>query len=236
MPRRTDYPQASDIATFLRPWTKRLPADDVATLDFVSAAADAQRRWEQDTNYSPFLARPRTLRRDPPGPEQGPVGAFVGLATVGGGRRLFVREGMTSVESVTIGVRDAYGTIPAAPGTVLAPNIDYFLRPSAARDNDQPYKYIEFTLPQWGNPNSIAIQGTIGYMDELTEDIWAAVLRAGALAVIPQLEFLLIGLVKSWQSGVTREEYFQKPFDTFRAACESKYAGVLGTYQRKSIV
>lgn len=236
MPRRTEYPQADDIKSFLYPWLKRLSADDIAALDFASAAATAQRKWEQDTGYTPFLARPRLLRRDPPGPEQGPVGAFVGLATVGGGRRLFVREGMTSVVSVTIGVRDAYGDIPAAPGTVLIRNIDYFLRPSAARDNDLPYKFIEFTLPQWGNPNSIAIDGTIGYADELSEDVWAAVLRAGALELAPQLEFMIVGLIKSWQSGVAREEYFAKPFSGYRNLWEAQYTKTLNTYQRKSIV
>lgn len=73
-------------------------------LDYDDAIGSAVREWEELTGYMPFLGAFQCRVFDPPGPERGPVGIYVGVNNMGGARKLFFGGGALSVSNLRVGV------------------------------------------------------------------------------------------------------------------------------------
>lgn len=93
----------------------------LALLDYGDAIGAATREWEMVTGYMPYIAAYQTRLYDPPGPERGPVGIYVGINNMGGGRKLFVNSGIPSLSTLTVGVTGGTSSLTGTiAGTVTA--------------------------------------------------------------------------------------------------------------------
>lgn len=102
---RTTYPQNLDLQRLLfsSGMLSAPPTLQQSQLDLDAALLSAQREWELQTGYTPFLAATQTRFYDPPGPEHGPVGIFYGVNNMGGSRKLFLYTGLQSVSALQVG-------------------------------------------------------------------------------------------------------------------------------------
>ena len=204
---------------------------DIDTLfDYAGVLASAVAQWELDTGYVPFIGAADTRLFDPPGPEQGPVGVYLGLNNVGGGRKLFVQTGLISINAVTILISAANPT-----GTVVNVNDDFYLRPQAAPQYGRPYTYLEFRVPQYGLPSSIQINGVFGYALQWPDDAWQAVLRKAASELLPEFQLMLHRGVLSIKEQDESVQYAQSPLRPTLELWEAAYQKTLGRYARRTL-
>lgn len=227
---RTAYPTKTDLGDFL--YSAGLisspKTDQQSDLLYGSAVAAAVTEWERGTGWVPFLsAGDQTRSYDPPGPEQGPVGIYIGVSNVGGDRRLFLKAGVRSVTSVTTGV-----TL-TNPGTLLTQNRDYWLRPSNADHSDRPFTYIEFAWPQWGNPQSIVVVAPFGFGATVPDDAWSAILKMAAIELIPSLEIMLTGGQSQIRLGTDVFAFNPQVFARQTGLWQQQASAVMGRYKRK---
>ncbi|HLV80729.1 MAG TPA: hypothetical protein VKT32_10620 [Chthonomonadaceae bacterium] len=199
-----------------------------AAVNLSVAVAAAIEDWEADTGWHPFIAQEQVRVYDPQGPEKGPVGIYLGLNNLGGSRFLFLRSGILSVRTLIASI-----SLTNPAGTVLTQGTDFFLRPRGAADWGWPYTYIEFRVPQYGNPESISIDGVFGFAAEWPNRAWEAVLDKAFLRAAPELAVLKRGLIQEWKSGTTEEQYFEKAFTETLSLVQSRYDDTRRYYQRK---
>lgn len=154
------YPVAADVEALLTKSGITVPTG----FDTASYALAAIDELEQTTRWRPFLAGASSdFSFDPPGPN------LVGEMR-GGGRRLLLDRGFTSITAVHTGVT------PSSPtGNLLVLGTDYRLRPYNAAHDSEPYTEIEFTAYQYGPPSSVKVTGTPGFTATLRAEVWAAV-------------------------------------------------------------
>lgn len=224
---RSAYPTADNLSDFLTD-AGLLASITLTATSLTDAANAAAQRWERETGYVPFLARAESRRFDPPGPERGPVGIYTGLNNVGGSRKLFLDGGLLSVTALQVNVTDLPLLVPP---TTYVLNQDFFLRPAIAQDEQRPYSWIEFRVPQYGNPRSIQVSGEFGFCRELPPDAWGAILRAGALELLPSVAQRIHGGASSWAVGTEREQ-LDHTLSGLRDDWDRYYRRVLGIYRR----
>ena len=177
----------------------------MADFDLTGEIAAARRTFEKETGWIPFLGAQQVRYFDPPGPDQGPIGLFAGLAVMGGARKLFLGAGLIAVNSITTGL-----TATDSVGTALTLNTDYWLRPQTAPADGEPYRSVEFRMPQYGEPNSIKIDGEWGYAAPsagLPDDAFRAVLRMAAAQIAPQIELGLNQGTSSYKVSDIEEKF-----------------------------
>ncbi len=228
----SNFPIGSDLITWLQ-GSAMLPAVLTAAqnnLDYDGAMLSAIERWQNDTGYRPWLTTTQTRVFDPPGSQRGALGNFlatpgIGLGRVGGSNKLFLRTGLLSVTTLTVGKSGAN------PGTVLVQGTDFWLNPTSAPQINAPYSSILFRFPQWGEPQSIEIVGDWGFSDMIDDSVWNAVRDAGAEEVIPSLENLATGNYITKKEGDVATEYMTRTgvgiFDGDLKACELRYQATL---------
>jgi len=121
---KTAYPSSAELGAFL--YSSGLitaPASAQQSQMFFDEAINAAvTEWERETGWVPFLSSGSTTRYyDPPGPETGPVGIYVGLNNIGGGRKLFLNAGLRSNPTVYVGRITSLLTVGGTvSGTVTA--------------------------------------------------------------------------------------------------------------------
>lgn len=135
-----------------------LPTGVVAD-DMIAAAVSA---FEQQTGWVPFLQTTSGSRYLHP--------TFDYVLPLG--------CGYTAISAVKTGYS------PSDAGTTLTVNVDYWLEPLSARDENKPYTQIRFNTRQAGQPRSIVVTGTRGYNDTIPEDAWQAVMAYACVGVI----------------------------------------------------
>ncbi len=172
------YPTGDDLTTYLT--SLGIVATDAAmtALNLDVKAAAASSAWETQTRWKPFLSAPGTRYFDAPGL----AGGTNWGAWMGGRRRLFLEGGLLSVTSVTINL-----TLVNTTGLDRTLNYDYWLRPQTAPYESEPYTFVEFRAPVYGEPNSVKIVGSWGYATAVPDDAWQAILQYGALLTYPEL-------------------------------------------------
>lgn len=147
------------------------PSDEEGFDDYDDFVAAAVADFEDLTGRTPFLveadADPVTRKFTPPGPR--PVGS-----RYGGGRRLELDNGLYSVTSVTIGVT------ATSDGTVLTLGTDYWLCPSNSPTRSQPYEWIEFRNPVYGEKDSIEVAGLWGWWITIPDQVYEGILMGAA--------------------------------------------------------
>lgn len=195
----TTWPSGNDLYTFLQSAGGTVKAAvEAMDLTVLQAQIDAAAEtFQREVGYYPFVGTQQVRSFDPPGPDRGPVGLYAGLATMGGGRKLFLRAGLISVNSVTVG----------SPGKVLTLNVDYWLRPTIAPSEGEPYRHIEFRMPQYGEPNSIQVDGVWGYATTVPPTAQLAVLYRAAADTVPLLRLGLTQGVSEVQDEQSRVSF-----------------------------
>lgn len=121
---RTAYPFSSELAAFLYSsgLISAAPTAQQQQMEYDSAIAAAVAEWERETGWVPFLSGSSTTRYyDPPGPEKGSVGIYVGVNNIGGGRTLFLNAGLRTNPTVSVGRTTSLLTVAGTvSGTVAA--------------------------------------------------------------------------------------------------------------------
>lgn len=241
---RTAYPSLTEFDLFLFASGLITPPTGSTTrpqdvLDTGAALFAAIAEWERGTGWVPFLTEAVATTRtfDPPGPERGPVGGiFVGVANMGGGRRLFLNAGVRTITTLKIGVT------PTSTGTTLVQNTDYWLRPQNATAFGRPYTYVEFGSPVWGPPNSVTILAPFGFgatlvssvwVPTVPDDAWLAIMKMAAVELVPQLEMVLTGGESSIKLGNDEFKFNPNLFQRQVEMWQMQNAKILGRYKRK---
>lgn len=224
-------PTVTDLENFLlsAKLVSAPPTDEQNIMILGDAVASAQAEWQRETGWVPFLSGADTTRSfNPPGPEQGPVGIYFGVANMGGSRKLFLNAGVRSVTTLKTGV-----TVQNPTGTTLVLNQDYWLRPNNADTYDRPFTFIEFGYSQWGNPNSITITAPFGFGSVCPDDAWYAILKMAAIQSVPALELAQFGGLVKWGDADANETYNARPFQGVADTWQAQIAPVIGRYKRK---
>ena len=218
MPDYTQYPQGSDVQTFLTNTGLRLP---FSTDDYCAAAQASVDEFENKTGYRPFLANAGLERRlfDPPrmGPQAGRINSDQGgrVLDLNGGVIQVPDDGVligfvpntTDEIGIAQGITDDLGSA----GTVLTRGLQYYLKPNDAFHRGIPWTHIEFLTPTRGVPQSIVVNAIWGYTQTLTADVWRAILTNAAASLISQTSlFNFSGMDSFTQAGVT-EKYASGP-------------------------
>ena len=213
---KSAYPADSDLSALLTSTGLTVPA----SLDLQEKCDAAVAEWETRTGWLPYLAasgadgQPTVSTRlfDPAQP--------AGRGDSRSGRSLFLGAGLLSLVSLAVGVtpgpNGVYGVVPdstgaytppdaagsdtpgasgtgLSSGTVLVPNLNFFLRPQNAATRSLPVTEIEFLAPPRGVPQSIAITGVWGRVLLLEDNVWQAVMQRAASLSAPELSLSLSG-------------------------------------------
>ena len=188
------YPMDSDLMAFLTGAGLSLPP----ALDLQGKCDAAAAEWEQRTGWLPYLAeadasgQPVVSTRlfDPPCS----AGRSPGSRS---GRSLFLGTGLLSLASLSVGVvpdaTGSYSTGMASAGTLLVPNLNFYLRPQNAAARGLPVTEIEFLAPARGLPQSVAVTGIWGKVLELEDNVWQAILQRAASLAAPELSLSISG-------------------------------------------
>ena len=201
------WPVGSDLTTFLNSTNldPGVVSEVLADMDPDTEVAAAVTAFQKDSGWVPFLGVEQVRSFDPGGPDQGPIGLYIGLATMGGGRKLFLGAGLISINSLYTGI---WAQDPV--GTELVLGSDFWLRPQNAPYDNEPYRSIEFRLPQYGEPGSIRIDGVWGYVDPsvgIPQDVFNAVVRTAAAQYGPPLELAIQGGTVGYRADVVEEKF-----------------------------
>ncbi len=226
-------PTETDVGAFLlsAKLVSAPPTPEQAIMLLGDAVAAAHAEWERGTGWVPFLSGADTTRAyDPPGPDRGPVGIYLGVANIGGARRLFLNAGVRSVTALKVGI-----TVANPTGSTLTLNTDYWLRPMNAGASDRPYTYVEFAVPQYGNPNSITVTAPFGFAATCPDDAWYAILKMAACHAVPSLEAAITGGMLSISLGNDSFKMGPRPFQGIVEQWQSQAEAVCGRYKRKII-
>ena len=188
-------PTANDLVTYI---TGLGVLDDTGVIEDTEYAAvveAAAEELERATGYVPFLSGADSTRYfDPPGYQRRGQ-------TLGGGRHLELGMGLVSLTSLYVDYS------PSSAGTLLTANVDYFLEPRNAAAQGKPYEAVDFVLPQWGDPRSVAITGAWGYAATVPADAWRAVLHYAAHLLRPALVLQNSQARKRWETAGLKVEY-----------------------------
>lgn len=206
------YPDETALADFLSGLPLPGMAEAAAALDLAGFAAAAADQWEDETGWFPFLADGADSARvfDPPSDS----------------RLLPLAAGLLSLTSLTVGWTGT-GT-----GTAQTAGRQFRLLPQNADARKRPFDAVEWvngwfygysaagqgqtlgfgTMANIGNglAGSIRIVGKWGRQTTLTDDVYQAVLRLGALLAAPSLSALIGGGLVERVAGDERERYSDK--------------------------
>jgi len=188
----SDWPQASDLT----PKFVALGLSGTASADLWTPIKRAVAWFQKETGYLPFLGKQQVRYFDPPGGASG----FIGRP-MGGGRKIFLDNGLLSINSVAIG------------GSVKINGTDYWLRPNNNDAKGLPFEWIEFLVPIYGSAQSIAIDGVWGRMVYPDYEVWQGVLDYAAVLAAPEIISLKTKGFIRWTDGDTSEEYGQSPLE-----------------------
>ncbi len=182
-PEKTAYPDGVSLQKFLGNLGLDLPPD----LDLDVKVEDASAEWESRTGWGPYLSTGQVTTRlfDPPRQ----------------GRSLYLQGGLLSLTSLAVGVvpgpDGSYADSGASAGTLLTPNLNFYLRPQNAAVRGLAVTEVEFLSRLGGVPQSVAVAGVWGRSLLVPGDVWQAVLQKAALDCLPELGISLTGgLVK----------------------------------------
>ncbi|MCW3059711.1 MAG: hypothetical protein JWQ02_1532 [Capsulimonas sp.] len=191
------WPRGGDAQTFIASaqLAAGASADALNAINFDSFVKAAITTFQNATGWRPFLGKQSVRVFDPPGPERGAGGHY------GGGRKLFLSGGLLSITSLTVSV-----TADSA-GRVLTKGRDFWLRPSSAINDGEPFRFIEFASTQYGAPESIVIDGVWGFALTIPEDVWQAIISKAASDAAPQLAISIAQGLASRKAGDEEERY-----------------------------
>ena len=160
------YPADSDVEALVTGSGVSVPSNFI----FTGYASAAIAEFEKLTGYEPFFAdgTDRTRKFDPPGATPN-ARAFA--MQRGGERVLALQSGIVSVTSLTVS------------GKTCVLGTDYRLRPANADAKGRPWTWIEFMVPQWGQPDDVLVTGKWGYSLQVPDDAWQAIVRLAACRV-----------------------------------------------------
>ncbi len=173
------YPAASDLGTYLSNLGITIPAGIDLNAKVMAASSD----FEYRVGWGPYLATsgPSVRYFDPPG-----VGPKAGIQSgVRGGKQLNLNAGLLDLTALAIGV------VPGFPGTVLTPDLQFYLGHRNALEMGWPYTYVDFLTAVRGIPKSISIHGVWGCVDSVPYDVWDAILGYAAYKCTPEIMFSL---------------------------------------------
>ena len=187
---QSDYPTGAEVQCFVEQSGLVLPDHFDPNLYTDEAIA----LWEEETGYKPFKqGSSATYSYDPPGPD------FKGEVR-GGGKLLFLGRGFTTITAVKTGV-----TYNDATGTTLVATRDYRLLPYNYSADKVPITAIEFVSVPWGEPMSIRVTGTPGYSSELSDAVYAAIIKLAASRIAMAIREGIAGDVIEWAEDDVRE-------------------------------
>ena len=200
---------------------------DAPDYDYQLYIKSAIIEFERRTGYIPFLAETAdsTAYFDPPGADRFKTN-YAGYGWRGGGRILEIESGYTSVTSVTIGYS------PTTVGTILTPNVQYFLRNANAALIGNPKTTIEFSWPQWGGGESIVIIGKRGFSTTVPEDAFQAIVNIGSIELLQMILTQRTGLSAKWQLGDMQETFERGAFNPLRDQMQSQVDRCINRYRR----
>lgn len=224
------FPSGFDLKRYLRS-LNCIPAESLeaalAGMRCGAKVAAAQKLFERQTGWQPFLADPADVTRsfDPPGTQGGPW-------TSGGERALFLNAGLLAVTSLKTNVSTTYA------GDLLTIDEDYWLEPTEAAIVGTPYTEVRFVSRQWGGPHSIQITGRWGYASTLPEDAWDAILKKAASLCVPELTLQISRGIVSFTDMKTQVVYSNstaKPFQFEQQSWEAAWDLATLMYRRVSL-
>lgn len=201
-------------------------------MDLQGAVESATEEWENNTGWRPFLSATQTRTYDPPGPMRGPVGVWFGINNMGGSRVLPLYTGILSVTTLKVGVT------ASSAGTTLTLGTDFWLKPQNATSFNQPYRSIEFAVPQWGNPQSITVTGPFGYSTTVPNDVWTAIIKRGAAILAPELALQISGGLYSERRLNSETRYSgakQSPLSVEAEEWQRTFNQTVKNYKRRSV-
>ena len=178
------YPSSSDVSTFLTSI-----GVSVGSYDCAGALASAIAEWEFRTGWEPFArdSADRTEFFDPPD-----YGSF--------GIRLFLRRGLLSLTSLTIGCE-----LNGTGGDALTSGVDYVLLPYYGGVDGKPYTSIEFVNQPLGRQRSVKIIGKFGYTNSANAEVSGVIIQRAAQSCLEDLAGASGSLKKIEQGPVTLE-------------------------------
>lgn len=180
------------------------------------------------------VAQPDTTRYyTPQGPERGQSQAQYRTTFGRGGSSLLETDnGFVSVTQVTTGI----GYDPSGNeinGTVRTLHTEYDLYPENALAGRSPYEWLEFSFPLYGTRRSVKVTGRFGFCDNLSENVWRAILGNGAHWMQAEAQLLVTGGQARYKLDSVLEVQF--PVDaltTHFKPWRDRFLTVAGKYDR----
>ena len=221
------YAAGSDVQAFL----SAIPNLTIPPgLDFDGAIGSAIEEFESRSGWLPFFSSGQTETRtyDPPGPPTGQQGYL--LALRGGDQVLHVDPILTFVSLTVGGVAYAGGPGVSQP--------QFVLKPFNAPAYKKPYTQIEFVVPVFGAPQSIAITGVFGRCLVLHADVNPALIAKAAAILHPQIGLSISGGRALRKAGDEEEQYTRgqgtQPLQEQAGAWDDQFEAILrpGHYKR----
>lgn len=137
-------------------------------------------------------------------------------------------------------------------GTAQTAGTGYRLLPTGAADRGRPYAQIQFArwfttswpyTSAWG---AVSVDGEWGWPGGVPDDVWQAMLMAGALALFPQIARAQSGGLESWSEADVTERYGSDPLGFLRTNWRMTLygpegsggegmGGVIGIYRRVTV-
>ena len=201
------YPTAADLESYL------LGAGIMTdTLDCAVAAIAGRRDVEHACGRG-FLAGEPTVRAyDPPR------------------RTVLEIDDLAALTAITY---VPYGGIPEE----LVEGMDYWPEPVNAMGDGAPYELVRFRRG-WPQPlmdadrRSVRIEGAWGYGTAVPEEVWLAMVHAGALRLLPEIQQMVTeGVTVITQGGATLH-YDKEGLPALRTAWERSVRGAVSQYAK----
>lgn len=239
MPASPSWPNYADVQAFAKSskvadGSLSSVADALDEADYSTALFAVIEKFKRDSLWYPFLGAQGVRTFDPPGPDKGPVGAYIGLNVMGGSRTLFLGGGLLSVNSIKTGIDYTNQT-----GQLQVVGRDCWLGPTGAPDVGEPYTQIKFRLNQYGEPQSIVIDGVWGFGLTIPEHVRMAIIRKTMADMTPLFALALTQGRASYKEGDEETRFASGrdsgPFTVERGIWEAYYEQVLTDIKRPSL-